>query len=103
MKKAISVLLIVGLLLTIIPFAHSISAKTGGKLVLVAILAGAGILTRYLVKRDIRTVEELHAKLGEPDHVVEFEEGFDRWRVERYGDKLYFFRNNVLHKVSKQK
>ena len=103
MKKAISVLLIVGLLLSILPVAHSISAKTGGKLVLVAVLAGVGVLTRHLIKRDKRTVEDLRAQLGEPDHVVEFEEGFDRWRVERYDDQYYFFRNNVLHKVSKKK
>ena len=101
MKKLISCLLITAFLLAVIPVAHSISPKTSGKLALVAILSGVAILTRYLVKRDIRTSKELHARLGAPDRVVEFERGFDRWRVEWYSDRQYFFRNDVLHKMSK--
>jgi hypothetical protein len=96
MKKPIAGALIIGLLLIIVPTAHSISAKTQGKLALAAILSGVAILTKHLVKRDIRTVEELHARLGKPDRVLEFEHGFDRWRIEHYNDRRYFFRNGVL-------
>ncbi len=69
---------------------------------MVAILAGVAILTRYLVKRDIRASEELGAKLGAPDHTIKFERGFDHWRVQWYGDRHYLFQNNILHKISKR-
>ena len=100
MKKLIRCILIIVLLSAIVPSAHSISAKTAGKLALVAVLSGVAFLTRYLVNNDIRTIEELHARLGEPDRVVEFERGFDRWRVEQYGTRKYFFRNNILQKIA---
>lgn len=98
MKKSICYLLIVVLLSTPIPVAHSISVKTRGKLTLVAILSGVAIFTKYLVGRDRQTVEKLHARLGEPDRVLEYERGFDRWRIEWYGDRKYRFRNHVLQK-----
>ena len=67
---------------------------------MVAILSGVAILTRYLVKRDIRASEKLQAKLGTPDCIAEFERGFDRWRVQWHGDRHYLFRNNILYKIS---
>ena len=94
-------MLIIAVLLAVVPVAQGISPKTGGKLALVAMLSGVAILTRYLVKRDIRTSKELHAQLGAPDRIVEFERGFDRWRIEWYCNRRYFFRNDVLHKMSK--
>ena len=96
MKKLTCYLVAVVLLLSPISTAHSISVKTQGKLALVAILGGVAILTKYFVKRDQQTVESLHAKLGPPERVIEFERGFDRWRVEWYGNRRYLFRNNVL-------
>ncbi len=100
MRKLICCILIIALLSALVPSAHGISTKTAGKLALVAVLSGVAFLTRCLVKSDIRTIEELHARLGEPDQVVEFERGFDRWRVEQYGNRKYFFRNNVLQKTA---
>ena len=67
---------------------------------MVAILSGFAILTRYLINRDIRASEKLRAKLGTPDRTIEFERGFDRWRVEWHGDRHYLFRNNILYKIS---
>ncbi len=98
MKKLACYLVVVVLLLSPISTAHSISVKTQGKLVLVAILGGVAILTKYLVKRDQQTVEALHAKLGPPERVIEFERGFDRWRIEWYENRRYLFRNNILQK-----
>ena len=100
MRELTCCILIIALLAAAVPTAHSISTKTVGKLALVAVLSGVAVLTRYLVKKDIRTVEELHARLGEPDRVVEFERGFDRWRLEQYGDRRYFFRNNLLQAIT---
>ncbi|RKU13519.1 hypothetical protein C6502_03920 [Candidatus Poribacteria bacterium] len=65
---------------------------------IVAILGGVAVLTKYLVGRDQQAVEALHAKLGTPERVVKFEHGFDRWRVEWYGNRRYVFRNNILQK-----
>ena len=98
MEKVICYLLLVIFLSTPISTAHSISVKTGGKLALVAILSGIALITKHLVERDQHTVETLHAKLGEPNRVAEFEHGFDRWRIEWYGNGRYIFRNNVLQK-----
>ncbi len=76
--------------------AHSISVKTQGKLALAVILGGVAILTKYLGARDQHAVEALHAELGHPERVVTFERGFDRWRIEWYGDRRYVFRNGIL-------
>ena len=98
MKKLTCYLVVVVLLLSPLSTAHSISVKTQGKLALVAILGGVAILTKYLVRRDKQTIEALHARLGPPERIIEFERGFDRWRVEWYGNRRYLFRNDVLQK-----
>lgn len=99
MKKFTCYLLLFVFLLTSISTAHSISVKTRGKLTLAAILFGIAVLTKHLVDRDKQTVEALHAKLGEPDRIVEYERGFDVWRIEWYGNQKYIFRNHVFQKM----
>ena len=88
------------LLFAVVPKTYSITPKTQGKLGMVAILSGVAILTRYLVKRDVRASETLRANLGAPDRAIEFERGFDRWRVQWHGDQRYTFRNDILHRIS---
>ena len=102
-QRLVCYLVVIVLLLSPISTAHSISAKTQGKLVLAAVLGGVAILTKYLVGRDRAAVEALHAKLGPPERVVKFERGFDQWRVEWYGNQRYVFRNNVLQKEANTK
>lgn len=97
-RKLTCYLVALVLLLSPVSTAHSISVKTQGKLVIVAVLGGVAILTKYLVGRDQGTVEALHTKLGPPERVTKFERGFDRWRIEWYGNRRYVFRNNVLQK-----
>ena len=89
-------IVVVILLLGTASGTHSISVKNQGKLALAVILGGVAILTKYLGERDQQAVEALHAKLGHPERVVTFERGFDRWRIEWYGDRRYVFRNNIL-------
>ena len=101
--RLICYLVVVVLLLSPISTAHSFSVKTQGKLALVAILGGVAILTKYLVGRDQGAVEALRAKLGPPARVTKFERGFDRWRIEWYGNRRYVFRNNVLQKETSAK
>ena len=100
MKKIIGYVLITSLLVAIAPKANSVTPKAQGKLGMIAILSGVAILTRYLVKRDIRASENLRTKLGPPDRIDEYERGFDRWRVQWHGDQHYLFRNNLLYKIS---
>lgn len=95
-RKFTCYIVVVVLLLSTASGAHSISVKTQGKLALAVILGGVAILTKYLGERDQQAVEVLHAKLGQPERVVTFERGFDRWRIEWYGDRRYVFRNNIL-------
>ena len=102
-QRLVCSLVIVALLLNPVSTAHSLSVKTRGKLVLVAVLGGVALLTKYLVGRDQAAGEALHAKLGPPDRVVKFEHGFDRWRIEWYGNRRYVFRNNVLQKETSAK
>ena len=99
MKKPLCYLLLIGLLSAPTSTAHSLSVKTRGKFALAAILSGVAILTKFLVRRDGRTMEDLHAKLGQPDRFIEFERGFDRWQIEWYGHRKYIFRNQVLQKA----
>ena len=99
MRKFTCYLLLIVFLLTPISTAYSISVKTRGKLTLAAILSGIAIVTKYLVGRDEQTVEALHAMLGKPDRIIEFERGFDLWRIEWYGDQKYIFRNQVFQKI----
>jgi len=102
-KQLACYLVVVLLLLSPISTARSITVKTQGKLVLVAVLGGVAILTKYLVGRDQAAVESLHAKIGPPERVTKFERGFDRWRIEWYGNRRYVFRNNVLQKEATTK
>ena len=102
-QKLVCYLVVVVLLLSPVSTAHSISAKTQGKLALVAILGGVAILTKYLVGRDLGAVKALHAKLGPPVRVTKFERGFDQWRIEWYGNRKYVFRNDVLQKETSAK
>ena len=102
-QRLVCYLVVLVLLLSPVSTAHSISVKTQGKLALVAILGGVAILTKYLVGRDQQRVEALHAELGPPERVIEFERGFDQWRIEWYGNRRYVFRNNILQKEPDKK
>lgn len=91
-------LVVVVLLLSPVSSAHSISVKAQGKLALAVILGGVAILTKYLVERDQQAAETFRAELGSPERITKFERGFDRWRIEWYGNRRYVFRNNILQK-----
>ena len=98
-KKIYAFVLIVCLLVGLTPTAESISVKLRGKIVLGGILSGLAYGTYALVTRDKRKTEKLQLHLGAPDRVVEFERGFDRWRINYYGEQCYLFRNNLFIKT----
>ena len=76
------------------PAAESISVKLRGKIALAGILSGLAYATHTLIKRDRRAVEKLQLHLGPPERVVQFERGFDLWRIDYYRQQCYLFQNN---------
>lgn len=92
--KICTVVLIVCLFLGLTPAAESVSVKLRGKIALVGILSGLAYATHTLVKRDRRVVEKLQLRLGPPDRVIQFERGFDLWRIHYHTEQCYLFRNN---------
>ena len=100
MKRILCILLMISLLL--MPLAKAqckfLETKTRGKLSLVILLTGIAIVTDLLVNSDRKDVDKLHAKLGPPDKTLEFRKGFDRFRIEWYGEEKYIFRNGMLWK-----
>lgn len=98
-KKIYAFVLIVCLIAGLTPTAESISVKLRGKIVLGGILSGLAYGTYALVTRDKRKMEKLQLHLGMPDRVVEFERGFDRWRINCYRERCYLFRNNLFIKT----
>ena len=93
-RKVCAFALIVCLITGLTPDAEGISVKLRGKIALGGILSGLAYTTYALVKRDKRATEKLQLHLGPPDRVVQFERGFDRWRINHYGEQCYLFRNN---------
>ena len=95
-KKICAFVLIVCLIWGLAPTAESISVKLRGKVALGGILSGLAYVTYALVTRDKRAAEKLKLHLGPPDRIIQFERGFDRWRINYYGEQCYLFRNNLF-------
>jgi len=70
--------------------------KMLGKITMVAILSATAFIVKKLINRDVREMAKIHKNLGPPDKVIEFQEGFDYWRMEWHGNYVYAFRNGVL-------
>ena len=98
--KAISILVIIALALPFSAGAEDrlLGTKTLGKLTMIAILSVTAFAIKVLIDRDQREVDRLHEDLGSPDRIIEFQEGFDHWRVEWYENGIYIFRNGILYK-----
>lgn len=93
-NRAISLILIVGMVVCFSMRAESVSVKLRGKLTLAGILAGLTYVTYTLVSQDRHTVEELQFQLGPPKRIIEFERGFEKWSINYYRDHYYMFLNN---------
>ncbi len=94
--KTIAVSLIIILVFSL--SAEALSTKTVGKLTMIAILSATAFVIKMLVNREQNEVAELHKRIGKPDRSIEFQKGFDHWRVEWYGNRTYTFRNGVLYR-----
>jgi hypothetical protein len=80
-----------------------LETKTTGKLAMIAILSVTAFVIKMLIDRDRKELAGIREKLGPPDRAIEFQEGFDHWRVEWYGGNVYVFRNGVLCERIKRK
>ena len=101
-KRISAFALVLCLVYGVTPAAEGISAKLRGKIALGVILSGVAYTTHALIKRDRQAAEKLRRHLGVPERVVEFERGFDFWRIEHYADRHYIFRNNRLLTIVKR-
>ena len=97
-KKICAFVLIVCLISGFTPTAESVSVKLRGKIALGGILSGVAYVTYALVTRDKRAAEKVRLHLGPPDRVIQFERGFDRWRIDYHREQCYLFRNNLFIK-----
>ena len=95
-RKICAAALILCLICGWTPTAESLSVKLRGKIALAGILSGLAYATHVLVKRDRRATEKLEFRLGPPDRIVQFERGFDAWRINYYRGQCYLFRNDRL-------
>ena len=96
-KKTIKIcafMLVLCLIWGLTPAAEGVSVKLRGKIALAGILSGLAYVTHAVVTRDRRAVEKLRLQLGPPERVVQFERGFDLWRIDYYGERCYMFQNN---------
>ena len=73
-----------------------LNKKILGKITMVAILSATAFVVKKLVNKDVRETTKIRKKLGIPDKVIEFQEGFDYWRMEWHGNYVYAFRNGVF-------
>ena len=93
-EKVCAIVLMLCLMWGLTPAAEGISVKLRGKIALAGILSGLAYGTYTLVTRDRRAVEKLRLHLGPPERVVQYERGFDLWRIDYYEEQCYMFRNN---------
>lgn len=99
--KITSILVIIVMIFPLSARADVANTKNIGKLAMVAILSATAFLVKKLVKQDADKTAKIREKLGKPDSHIEYQEGFDNWQIEFYGDDVYIFRNGVfLHKNS---
>lgn len=71
--------------------------KTLGKLAMIAVLSATAYINKKLIDRDIHKTDMIRQSLSKPDKIIEFQEGFDKWRVEWYGDSVYVFKNGIFY------
>ena len=73
-----------------------VNTKMLGKLTMVAILSATAFIVKKLADRDIKETARIRENLGSPDRVIEFQEGFDHWRIEWHANYIYAFRNGLF-------
>lgn len=96
-SRVLVVFIIIAFLCSPSIYANYQYKKTLGKLMMIAILSATAFATKKLVDRDIRKTSAIRKNLSKPDRVIEFQDGFDKWRIEWYGNSVYVFKNGIFH------
>lgn len=94
LKKALKIILITCLIWNFCLSAEGISVKLRGKLALAGILSTISYVTYTLVKRDVQNAERHMSQLGQTEHIIQIERGFDKWEIHNYPNESYYFKNN---------
>ncbi|MBD3182473.1 hypothetical protein GF312_09290 [Candidatus Poribacteria bacterium] len=63
---------------------------------MIAVLFTSAYVVKRFIKRDRKTADAVRKELGKPDRVLEFQDGFDHWKIEWYGEKILAFRNGYI-------
>lgn len=93
-KKALKIIVISCLIWNLCFSAEGISVKLRGKLALAGILSTITYITYTLVKRDTQNAERKMSQLGQAEHIIQIERGFDNWEIHHYPNQSYYFKNN---------
>jgi len=95
-SKILAVIVIIAFICPLSINAHSQHTKTIGKLTMIAILSVTAFVTKKLVDRDIDKTSKIRQNLTTADRVIEFQDGFDQWRIEWHGNFVYVFKNGIF-------
>ena len=93
-KKALKIIVIICLIWNCCLPAEGISVKLRGKLALAGILSTISYVTYTLVKRDVQNAERQMSQIGQTEHIIQIERGFDKWEIHHFPEQTYYFLNN---------
>ena len=93
-KKTLRIIVITCLIWNFCFSAEGISVKLRGKLALAGILTTISYVTYTLVKRDVQKAERKMSQLGQTEHILRIQRGFDKWEIHQYPYESYYFKNN---------
>jgi len=96
-SRILAIFVIIAFLCPPSTYADFQNKKTLGKLAMVVILSATAFVNKKLVDRDANKTAKIRQNLSKPDKVIEFQDGFDKWRIEWHGEVIYVFKNGVFH------
>lgn len=74
------------------------NTKNFGKLSMIAMLSIMGLIVKYLNHKDKEVIINIRDNFGLPYNALEFQKGFDIWKLEIYEDRIFIFRNEIFYK-----
>ncbi|HGJ64243.1 TPA: hypothetical protein ENS27_02510 [bacterium] len=98
--KIISIIIVFILVFPLNIWSDIISKKNTGKLTMVLSLSAMAFFVKKIVNNDINKTLAIRKEIGKPEKLIEYQEGFDNWRLEWHGNYIYVFRNGIFsHKI----
>ncbi|MGB9598161.1 MAG: hypothetical protein ACPL7B_17875 [Candidatus Poribacteria bacterium] len=96
-SKVIAIFIVIAFLYPSSIYADFQHKKTLGKFAMVVILSLSAFINKKLVDKDVRKTARIRQELATPDKAMEFQDGFDKWRIEWYGNTIYVFKNGIFY------